>query len=213
MAGATRASWSWRRMTTASLGPSAVRHDGAKKEKCKKCRSPSKQPCCTGDEGRSLGLGLQDQSPNRHKLRRPKGRGGERCGKGGRSARQVSLGKANDSEPLMTYRKANLDVAETKGARFLWDEARQKPADWSGGDRYLGGAIPRTGSCAERGNLCRDAKGDPEGGGPAEGRVPTRGTGADGFVVATKPSNAGGAKGPDLPVKDNGQPVTGGADV
>ncbi len=27
-------------------------------------------------------------------------------------------------------------------------------------------------------------------------------TGADGFVVVMKPSNAGGAKGPDLPAKD-----------
>ena len=29
-----------------------------------------------------------------------------------------------------------------------------------------------TGSCAERGNLCCDAKGEPGGGGPAKGRVP-----------------------------------------
>jgi hypothetical protein len=40
-----------------------------------------------------------------------------------------------------------------------------------------------------------------------------RDTGTDGFVVATKPSNAGGAKGPDLPAKDVGQPATGGTDV
>lgn len=39
------------------------------------------------------------------------------------------------------------------------------------------------GSCAEHGNLRRDAKGDPKGGGPAEGRVPMRDAGADGFVM------------------------------
>ena len=38
----------------------------------------SMQPCCTRDEGRSLGLGLQDR-----KLLWSNGRGGERCGKGG----------------------------------------------------------------------------------------------------------------------------------
>jgi hypothetical protein len=40
-----------------------------------------------------------------------------------------------------------------------------------------------------------------------------RGTGADGFVVAKKSGNVGGAKGPDLLAKDLGQPETGGAGV
>ena len=109
--------------------------------------------------------------------------------------------------------KAIPDVVETKGATFLWDQARRKPADWPGGNRYRGGAIPMTGSCAEHGKLRCDAKGDPGSGGPAKGRVPMRGTGADGFVVAVRPSNLGGAKGPDLPAKEIGQPATGGADA
>jgi Transposase DDE domain group 1 len=37
--------------------------------------------------------------------------------------------------------------------------------------------------------------------------------GTDGFVVAARPSNSGGAKGPDLPAKEIGQSATGGADV
>ena len=41
----------------------------------------SEQPCCTRDEGWPLGPGLQDQGPNRRKLLRPNGRGGERFGK------------------------------------------------------------------------------------------------------------------------------------
>ena len=107
--------------------------------------------------------------------------------------------------------KAIPDVVETKGATFLWDQARRKPADWPGGNRYRGGAIPMTGSCAERGNLYCDAKGDPEGSGPAKARVPTR-RHRDGRVRSSG-ENSGGAKGPDLPAKEIGQPATGGADV
>ena len=40
-----------------------------------------------------------------------------------------------------------------------------------------------------------------------------RGTGADGSVLVTKPGSAGGAKGPDFPTEDAGQPGTGGAVV
>jgi hypothetical protein len=45
--------------------------------------STLEQPCCTRDEGRPLGPGLQDQGPNHRKLLWPNGRGGERFGKGG----------------------------------------------------------------------------------------------------------------------------------
>jgi hypothetical protein len=178
-----------------------------------KCRGTFEQLCCTRDEGRSLGLGLQDQGPNHRKLLRLNGRGGERCGKRREKTRQVGCGKANASEPLMTYRKGLPDVAETRGGLHPWDKAQRKPADWLGGNRYLGGAIPTTGSCAERGNLCLDAKGELRSGKTVRGRVPMRDTGTDGFVVAMKPSNTGRAKGPDLPAKDIGQPPTGGADV
>jgi hypothetical protein len=44
-------------------------------------------------------------------------------------------------------------------------------------------------------------------------RVPKRGTGADGLVVAKKPGNAGGAKGPDDPAEGVGQPAMGGTHV
>ena len=42
-------------------------------------------------------------------------------------------------------------------------------------------------------------------------RVPMRGEGTDGLVGAMKPGNAGGAKGPNSPAKEVGQPVMGGA--
>jgi hypothetical protein len=38
-----------------------------------------------------------------------------------------------------------------------------------------------------------------------------RGEGADGLVVAMKPGNAGGARGPNESAEDIGQPVMGGA--
>jgi len=40
-----------------------------------------------------------------------------------------------------------------------------------------------------------------------------RGAGTDGSVVAMKSDNAGGAKGPDSPADDVGQPERGGAGV
>jgi hypothetical protein len=42
-------------------------------------------------------------------------------------------------------------------------------------------------------------------------RVPMRGRGTDGLVVAMKPGNSGGAKGPNSPAKIAGQPAMGGA--
>jgi hypothetical protein len=39
-----------------------------------------------------------------------------------------------------------------------------------------------------------------------------RGEGADGLVVARKPGNAGGARGPDSLAEAIGQPAMGGAD-
>jgi hypothetical protein len=42
-------------------------------------------------------------------------------------------------------------------------------------------------------------------------RVPRRGAGADGLVVARNPGNRGGAKEPDNLAEGGGQPVMGGA--
>ena len=49
-----------------------------REEEICKCRITSEQPCCTRDEGRPLGLGLQDQGPNRHKPLQNNGWGRER---------------------------------------------------------------------------------------------------------------------------------------
>ncbi len=170
-----------------------------------------KQPCCTRDEGWPLGLGLQDQGPNHRKLRRHNGRGGERCGKGG-ITRQVCAGKTNASEPLMTCRK-RCNVAETRLQLLAWDEARREPADWPSGDRHEDGVRPARGSCAERGSLAPRCQGRPPSGRTVRSRVPMRGAGTDGFVVAKKLGNAGGAKGPDTLAEGARQPERGGAGV
>ena len=170
------------------------------------------QPCCTRDEGRPLGLGLQDQGPNHRKLRRSNGRGGERCGKRRDQSRQVCAGQTNASEPLLTCRKRR-DVAKTRLQLLACDKARRKPADWPSGDRHEDGVRPARGSCAERGNLSPRCQGRPPRGRPLRSRVPMRGAGADGFVVPSKPGNAGGGKGPDTPAEEAGQPAMGGAGV
>src|SRR4051812_37052955 len=118
------------------------------------------QPCCTRDEGRPLGLGLQDQGPNHRKLRRSNGRGGERCGKRREQSRQVCAGQTNVSEPLLTCRKRR-DVAKTRLQLLACDKARRKPADWPSGDRHEDGVRPARGSCAERGNLSPRCQGRP----------------------------------------------------
>src|SRR5712692_643921 len=52
----------------------------------------------------------QGEAPNRRKLRRHNGRGGERCGKGAPRERQVWIGKTNGSESLKTRREEPKDV-------------------------------------------------------------------------------------------------------
>jgi retron-type reverse transcriptase len=183
-----------------------------RREEVRDVTSNSWQPCCTRDEGRPLGLGLQDQGPNHRKLRRSNGRGGERCGKRRDQSRQVCAGQTNASEPLLTCRKRR-DVAKTRLQLLACDKARRKPADWPSGDRHEDGVRPARGSCAERGNLSPRCEGRPPRGRPPRSRVPMRGEGTDGFVVPSRPGNAGGGKGPDTPAAEAGQPAMGGAGV
>jgi hypothetical protein len=56
----------------------------------------------------------------------------------------------------------------------------------------------------------RPSKGGPQAAETARGRVPTRGTGTDRRVVATKPGNAGGAKAAGCSGSFGGQPPKGG---
>jgi retron-type reverse transcriptase len=80
-----------------------------------------KQPCCTRDEGRPLGPGLQDLGSNHRMLLRSNGRGGERDGKGRARPCQVSVEKTSESKPPMNCRKRRNDV-KTRRQSLFWDQ-------------------------------------------------------------------------------------------
>ena len=68
--------------------------------------------CFTGDEGRSLEVGLQEQASNRHELHWLRANVVNVAGKGGARLRQVRFKEMNESEPLMTCRNV-LNGVET----------------------------------------------------------------------------------------------------
>jgi hypothetical protein len=92
------------------------------------------------DEGRSLGIGLQDQVPNCLKLLGSKALVVSVQEKGRPRAGQVWSEKTNASEPLMRCRKRR-DVTETRLQSLAWDPAETGPAYGLGGDRHKGGVI------------------------------------------------------------------------
>lgn len=85
-------------------------------------RKSSVQPCCTRDEGRSLGAGVQAQAPNHRLLLRSRGVVVSEPGKGRARPGQVRIVKSNASEPLMTCRKRRNDV-ETARESLSRDES------------------------------------------------------------------------------------------
>ena len=126
-------------------------------------------------------------------------------GNGGERPRQVRVRKANASEPLMRRRKGMI-VIETRLRMKSWDEARKGPAYGPGGDRRRSGASRIQAFVWNVGTERPDAKGEVRGVVPRRARVPKRDAGADRSVVALKPGNAGGAKGPACPASNAGQP-------
>jgi len=85
-------------------------------------------------------------------------------GKGG-TTRQVRVGKANASEPLMTCRKLR-DVTETGLQLLARDVARERPAYCPSGDRHEGGASPAQALVRNVGTYRPDAKGELQVGDP-----------------------------------------------
>jgi putative transposase len=78
---------------------------------CERDRSYSERwRCFTGDEGRPLEVGLQEQASNRHELHWSRAIVVNVDGKGGARLRQVSFRETNASEPLMTCRNVLNDV-------------------------------------------------------------------------------------------------------
>ena len=78
--------------------------------------------CCAEDEGRSLGVGLQEQISNHRVLLRSKGVVVSDTANGAQLGRQVGIEKVSESEPLMTHRK-ELDAVKTGGARYFQDQS------------------------------------------------------------------------------------------
>ena len=143
-----------------------------------------KQPCCTRDEGRPLGAGLQERASNHLELRGSRARVVSVVGKGGARLRQVRIEKTSASEPPMTCRKRRDDV-KTGGSRYSGISLgatcllpSRRPALRR---RDLG-----SGSRAERGNLSPRCEGRIPSGRPTRKRVPMRGTGAELRVVVGK---------------------------
>ena len=138
-----------------------------------------------------------------------KSRGGERCGKGVPTGRQVRARKANASKPPMTCRK-RMDGIKTEGESL----PREQPGSnlltaqtvpgmkvaraWS---RLLSGTWEPAAPIAWRdsGWPSGAREGDPQAAETARGRVPTRSAGTGCPVVVRKPGNAGGAKGAAYP--------------
>jgi hypothetical protein len=120
----------------------------------------------------------------------------------------VRTWKANVSELLMRRRKG-MTVIETRHRILSWDEARKEPAYGPGGDRRRSGASHVQAPVWNVGTERPDAKGGARGDEPRRVRVPMRGAGADRSVVAKKPGNAGGAKGPACPALNAAQPDRG----
>jgi hypothetical protein len=73
--------------------------------------------------------------------------------------RQVSAGKTNESEPLMTCRKRR-NVIETELQSLARDEARGVPVDCPSGDRHEGGVSPAQALVRNVGTCCLDGKGE-----------------------------------------------------
>jgi hypothetical protein len=121
---------------------------------------------------------------------------------------------ASVSEPLTTCRNF-LQWRRNRGMIWAPGQVRGEPADCPDGVRHGGGASLAR-ALARNVGTCRPdtvaarlgwwREGEPQADKTARGRVPMRGTGADRLVVATRPGNAGGAKGTGRPGLFDGQP-------
>ena len=147
-----------------------------------------------------------------------KSRGGERCGKGAPRVRQVRTRKASESEPLMTCRedrptskpgqsdRSGMSSGATcSAARAV--SGMEAARAWS---RLRYGTwepvVPIATAVHWTKTVPRSQEGEPQAETTARARVPMRGTGTDRPVVAMRPSNAAGAKGPGHPGSRGGQP-------
>lgn len=96
------------------------------------------QLCCTRDEGRPLGVGVQAQAPNHPLLLHLRDVVVSEMGKGWAGPNQVGPEETNESEPLMMCRK-RIDDVKTMVESFLWDKCRRQPVYCLRGIRHESG--------------------------------------------------------------------------
>src|SRR6516162_7243904 len=94
----------------------------------------SKQPCCSTDEGRPLGTGLQEQVSNHLQRLWSKAMVVSTEGKGRQGSGQVTGKKRTAKKPLWKRRKRRDDV-KTAGVSLLQDQTPTKPVYGRGGIR------------------------------------------------------------------------------
>lgn len=71
----------------------------------------------------------------------------------------MSVGKANESEPLMKCRK-RMNVIEIRLQSLAWDKVREAPVYCPSGDRHEDGASPTQALVRNVGTYRPDVKGD-----------------------------------------------------
>jgi hypothetical protein len=75
------------------------------------CQEAQQWACCTEDEGRSFGAGLQRKAPNSHELLQSKAVVvNVMVKRRDLRSRHVWVGETNESEPLETHRKFKDDI-------------------------------------------------------------------------------------------------------
>lgn len=191
-----------------------------------RCRTNLRMWCCMRDGGAGRfvrwpsAAALQEEAANRPELLRLRAVVVSVVGKVTPRAWQVWITKASVSEPLLRCRKRIGDI-KTRACVMFWDEpggclltgqvvfGMKVARSWSGLlCETWEPVVPRLLTSSGAGLACdRRRKGEPQAAGTVRGRVPMRGTGADHFVVAVMPGNAGGAKGMGRPGLFSGQPL------
>src|SRR6516165_10941435 len=102
------------------------------------------------------------------------------------------------------------DVTETRLQSLAWDPTETGPAYGLGGDRHKGGVISVLALAGNVGSWRPRWQGKAARGRPPRAIVPRRGPGSDQPIVASKPGNAGGAKGLNDSAEGMDQPARGG---
>ena len=121
--------------------------------------------CCTRDEGRPLGAGVQAQAPTPLKLQVLRASVVSVEEKAGQRSGQVKRTETSVSEPLKTCRKCLRDV-ETRGNLVTLGAVWGRPVYCPRGVRHGGGVTVRWALVRNVGTCRSDGKGEPQVGNP-----------------------------------------------